>query len=193
MIKRLCLMVGCSVQKASQKIKRQMSLVGQTSCNLVLNLVRLVVRFHPGAPSSRTLLTMCLVIGLCAVVPSYLENVAVPTDAALEEVVHKQVEDVECSVLFEVVDFKKLAYVKQEQEYRAILLYGLKLDMGPVPVEFTPAERRDYAICRSGIGTKLMSQGYTDGDVMRMRSRAELWKVDKDNWLLVEFETEKIE
>ena len=193
MIKRLCLMVGCSVQRASQKIKRRMAVVCQTGCNSVLKLVRLVVRIHPGAPNTKTLLALCTAFMLGIASNHYIQKGDKPPVYALEEFLTEKVAEMDCGMLFEIVDFEEVAHVKDGAVYKGMWTYGFKLSLGPVPVHFTPEQRREYHFCGITTGMGLMKDGYKDGDVMRLKSRVELWKLDDGNWMLDTFEAAKNE
>ncbi len=180
-------------QRVLQKIKRLLTVVCHTVCKTVLNLVGLVIRFHPGAPSVRTILILCTTFMVGAASNHYIQKADTPPAYALEEFLDEKVEEMDCGMLFEVVDFKEVAHVKDGAVYKGMWTYGLKLSLGPVPVHFTPEQRREYHFCGMSTGMQLMEDGYTDGDVMQLKSRVELWKLDDGNWMLNTFEAAKNE
>ncbi len=179
--------------RALSKIKRRMSLVGQTGCNLVLKLVRLVVRFHPGAPSVKVLVALLLAFMLGYGSNYILEKADVPPPEALEEYLVETVADMDCGLLFEVTDFEEVAHVKQGSVYRGMWTYSLKMNLGPVSTDYTPVQRREHMSCLVTTGLGLIQQGYSTGDVLDLKSKVELWKKDNTTWLLHSFEAEKVE
>ena len=176
-----------------QKIKHPMIVVYRALCKRVLNLVRLLVQIQPDAPSVRTLLALCMAFMLGIASNHYIQKADKPPVYALEGFLDEQVAEMDCGMLFEVVDFEEVAHVKDGAVYKGMWTYGFKLSLGPVPVHFTPEQRREYHFCGMTTGMGLMKDGYKDGDVMRLKSRVELWKLDDGNWMLDTFEAAKNE
>lgn len=176
-----------------QKIKHPMIVVYRALCKRVLNLVRLLVQIQPDAPSVRTILILCTTFMVGAASNHYIQKADTPPVYALEGFLSEKVDEMDCGMLFEVVDFKEVAHVKDGAVYKGMWTYGLKLSLGPVPVHFTPEQRREYHFCGMSRGMKLMEDGYKDGDVMQLKSRVELWKLDDGNWMLNTFEAAKNE
>ena len=176
-----------------QRIKRLLTVVCHAVCKTVLNLVGLVVRFNPGAPSIKTLLALCTAFMLGITSNHYIQKADKPPVYALEEFLAEKVAEMDCGMMFETVDFKEVAHVKDGAVYKGMWTYGFKLNLGPVPVHFTPEQRREYHFCGMTTGMGLMKDGYKDGDVMRLKSRVELWKLDDGNWMLDTFVAAKNE
>ncbi len=179
--------------RALSKIKRRLTVVCYAACKAVPTLVGLVIRFHPGAPSTRALVALLMAFMLGYGSNYMIEKADAPTHAALEDYLVETVADMDCGMMFSVVDFEEVAHVKQGKVYKGMWTYSLKLSIGPVPVGYTPKQRREHMACMISGGLSLIKQGYSNGDVIDLKSDVELWKTDTNTWLLHSFEAEKNE